>query len=52
MLTYLQVYLPNVAGCLWYTNSSMPLIVCKEVPQQQNDYDCGLYMLRFIKVLV
>ena len=29
----------------------MPSIILKKVPQQENDYDCGLYMLSSIEYL-
>ena len=29
----------------------MPLVDCAHVPQQKNDYDCGIFMLSFIERL-
>ena len=35
----------------WFTPARMPHVVLKQVPQQQNDYDCGVYMLHFVERL-
>eukprot|EP00900_Chrysochromulina_parva_P000336 jgi/Chrpa1/10302/Chrysochromulina_OHIO_Genome00002604-RA len=35
----------------WFSTERMPNIILKKVPQQKNDYDCGLYMLTFIEQL-
>ena len=41
-------YLPKPE---WFSNARMPQLVLKRVPQQPNEYDCGLYMLHFIETL-
>ena len=35
----------------WFSSKRVPQIVLKRVPQQGNEYDCGLYMLQFIEML-
>lgn len=35
----------------WFTSSRLPGFVLGRVPQQSNEYDCGLYMLRFVEEL-
>jgi hypothetical protein len=34
---------------VWFHRSRVPQIVLSNVPQQKNDFDCGLYMLHFIE---
>ena len=36
---------------MWFSTERMPNIILKKVPQQKNDYDCGLYMLSSIEHL-
>ena len=33
----------------WFTSARLPNFMLRRVPQQKNDYDCGLYMLEYIK---
>jgi hypothetical protein len=35
----------------WFSTERMPNIILKKVPQQKNDYDCGLFMLSSIEHL-
>ena len=42
---------PRAPKQTWFSTDRMPNIILKKVPQQKNDYDCGLYMLTFIEQL-
>ena len=35
----------------WFSTARVPHLVLKRAPQQQNEYDCGVYMLHFIEIL-
>ena len=35
----------------WFSPKRLPHIILRQVPQQQNEYDCGVYMLHFIEIL-
>ena len=35
----------------WFSPQRLPQIMLGNAPRQENDYDCGLFMLRFIEQL-